>query len=98
MESVKNVTKHLGSCHCGVVKFAVELDASGATMCNCSICTKLNAVGLTVQPSAFTLRAGEESLSPYAFGGKVSTRYFCKHCGVHCFGRGDVPQLGGAFV
>ncbi len=27
-----------------------------------------------------------------------NARYFCKHCGVHVFGRGDVPELGGAFA
>ena len=25
-------------------------------------------------------------------------RFFCKRCGVHCFGRGELEFLGGAFV
>jgi len=28
----------------------------------------------------------------------MSTRHFCKHCGVQCFGKGALPELGGAFV
>jgi len=40
----------------------------------------------------------ESDLSTYAWGGKTATRYFCKHCGVHCFARGNLPQLGGDYV
>jgi hypothetical protein len=29
---------------------------------------------------------------------RAATRFFCSNCGVHCFGRGDVPELGGEFV
>ena len=23
---------------------------------------------------------------------------FCRHCGIHAFSRGDIPEIGGAFV
>ncbi len=29
---------------------------------------------------------------------KIARRAFCKHCGVHCFGRGHLAQLGGDYV
>jgi hypothetical protein len=88
-----------GSCHCGAVRFKLEADLSkGGSHCNCSICTKIAPTGHTAKPSAFTLVAGEDALSTYQWGSKMSTRYFCKHCGVHCFGRGHLEQLGGDFV
>jgi hypothetical protein len=91
--------KHTGSCHCGVVRFEVEADLSeGASRCNCSVCTKTAVTGRVVKPSAFALLAGEESLGVYEWGGKISKRYFCRHCGIHCFGRGHLAEIGGDYV
>jgi hypothetical protein len=91
--------RHTGSCHCGAVRFAVRADlAAGASRCNCSICIRTGVTGGSVKPEAFTLLAGEESLSSYEWGHKVSRRFFCKRCGIHCFGRGHLPELGGDFV
>jgi len=92
-------TKHTGSCHCGAVRYEVEADLSeGVSQCNCSICTKVNQLGRIVKPDAFKLLAGDESLSAYEWGHKISQRYFCKHCGVHCFARGHLAEVGGDFV
>ena len=91
--------KHAGGCHCGAVRFEVELDlAAGGSMCNCTVCTKIAQVGAIVKPQAFTLVSGEDSLSTYEWGGKISKRKFCKHCGVHCFGLGHLDVLGGDYV
>jgi hypothetical protein len=93
------ITKHPGSCHCGAVKYEVELDLdAGVTRCNCRICTKTAALGTNVKPAAFTLLAGEDRLGTYVWGGRVSTRYFCKECGIHVFARGHLDVLGGDFV
>lgn len=93
------VTKHKGSCHCGAVRYEVDL-ADGATggRCNCTVCTKISQLGSVVKPEAFALIAGAESLGEYVWGGKISTRYFCKQCGVHCFGKGHLAELGGDYV
>ncbi len=90
--------KHTGSCHCGAVKFEVELDTSKGSRCNCSICTKVAGVGAIVKPHELVLISGEADLSHYVWGGRVSTRYFCKHCGVHVFQRGHLAELGGDFA
>jgi hypothetical protein len=93
--------KHQGTCHCGDVRFEVELDTShGAGRCNCTICTKIGATGAIVKPSAFTLLSpkDEASLGEYAWGMKISRRFFCKRCGIHCFARGHLEQLGGDYV
>ena len=94
-----SVRRHNGSCHCGAVKYAVELYSStSASMCNCSICTKVGAVAAIVKPSAFTLLAGADSLGEYQWGPKLSTRFFCKQCGVHSFARGHLEEVGGDYV
>jgi hypothetical protein len=89
---------HAGACHCGAVRYQVELDASRGGRCNCSICTKVSQLGGMVKPEAFRLLAGKESLSQYAMAQKISLRSFCKHCGIHCFGAGHLAELGGDFV
>jgi hypothetical protein len=92
-------TRHTGGCHCGQVRFEVDLDlAAGGSMCNCTVCTKIAQVGAIVKPAAFRQTAGEDSLSTYEWGGKISQRKFCKHCGVHCFGFGHLDVLGGDYV
>ena len=96
--SQEKVGKHTGSCHCGTVRFEVELDASSAGRCNCSACTKTGVTGGIVKPAAFKLLSGESSLSMYEWGPKISKRYFCKHCGVHCFARGHLKEVGGDYV
>jgi hypothetical protein len=90
--------KHLGSCHCGAVRFEVVVDATSGGKCNCSVCTKINPTGGVVKPDAFVLLTEESKLGTYVWGGRISTRYFCKECGVHCFGRGHLEQLGGDYV
>jgi hypothetical protein len=96
---MKESKKHPGSCHCGAVRFEVELaPGTGGSRCNCSICTKLAMTSAIVKPAAFALLSGEEGLGRYEFGGKTAQRYFCKQCGVHCFGRGYLEQVGGDYV
>jgi hypothetical protein len=90
--------KHTGSCHCGAVKIEVIVDASSGTRCNCSVCTKLNTLGAKVKPDALKVISGESELSTYVWGAKIGTRYFCKHCGVHVFGRGHLAKHGGDFA
>ncbi len=51
-----------------------------------------------MKPSAFRLLAGEDSLSFYEWGHKVGKRFFCKNCGVTCFGKGYLPEIGGDYV
>jgi len=91
--------KHQGSCHCGAVRFEAEVDLNaGASRCNCSVCMKVAMTGCIVPPGAFRLLSGEDHLSEYVWGGRVSRRYFCKNCGVHCFARGHLEVLGGDYV
>jgi hypothetical protein len=90
---------HKGSCHCGAVKFEVELEeGKPGSRCNCSICTKTNVFSALGKPSSMSLLAGEENLAVYEWGAKISKRYFCKTCGVACFGKGHLAEVGGDYV
>lgn len=90
--------KHVGSCHCGEVRFEVEVDAKSGSRCNCTVCTKTAVTSGMVKPSAFKLLSDESELGKYEWASRMSQRYFCKQCGVHCFGRGHLEQLGGDYV
>lgn len=91
---------HAGSCHCGNLKFEVDLDLDqGVSRCNCSICAKINATGAVVKPAAFRLLSDRSKLARYKFTEtSPADRTFCPTCGIHGFGEGDLPELGGAFV
>lgn len=93
-----NTQKHQGSCLCGDVKFEVELDASQGSRCNCTLCTKLGAVGSIVKPAAFTLLSSESCLASFTRTPEIGKRFFCARCHIYCFGNGHLDVLGGDFV
>jgi hypothetical protein len=84
---------HQGSCHCGAVRYDVEIDPDAeALSCNCSICGRTGGLLQFVPESAFTLLQGEDSLSVYNFNKRVIDHLFCKTCGVRPFARGKGPK------
>lgn len=91
-----NIKTHRGSCICGLVKFEVDLDVSNASMCNCTFCQKLGIRSINTKPEQLRVLSDESKHA--RFGNEVGARYFCPTCSVCCYGRADIPELGGPLV
>ena len=76
---------HTGGCHCGRVRFRVQLEALEALDCNCGICTKKGFLHVIVEKAAFELLSGEGELTTYAFNTGIAKHTFCRTCGIHAF-------------
>ena len=77
---------HLGGCHCGAVRFEVDLpEAFEVEDCNCSICAMSGNIHVIVPGSRFRLLKGEDALSEYRFNTGGAKHKFCKTCGVKSF-------------
>ncbi|EGG19197.1 glutathione-dependent formaldehyde-activating [Cavenderia fasciculata] len=89
-----------GSCHCGALKYSVEIDflTNKSVRCNCSFCTKIRIWEVLVKPEFFKLLEGQDSYTTYKFGEKAHSHYHCKHCGIRCHGFSIIPDMGGDFI
>jgi len=91
--------KHVGTCHCGAVRFEIETDFPELTTCDCSICKRKNALMVKVHETKFRLISGADSLTEYQFHTKTARHYFCKVCGIYPFHRKRVtPDYFGVNV
>jgi hypothetical protein len=88
-----------GSCHCGAVRYEVDLDlAAGGARCNCSWCAKDRTWSAAVKPEAFRLLTDPAAMADYTFGSHSVHHTFCRTCGIHACGHGELEAMGGAFV
>ena len=76
-----------GGCHCGRVRFRIEVDLSESVIgeCDCSICTKKGILHLPVHRDRLQVLSGAGDLSTYTFGTGTAKHTFCRHCGIHAF-------------
>ena len=88
---------YTGGCHCGAVKYEVDLALERVMSCNCSICSKTGALLTFVPAEQFRLQAGEDQLSDYQFNRHIIHHLFCRTCGIRSFSRGK-GQDGQAMV
>jgi hypothetical protein len=87
------VSTHKGGCHCGAVRYAVEIDPDAeAIACNCSMCGRSGSLLQFVPADKFTLEKGEDNLTDYQFNKHVIHHVFCKTCGIKPFARGAGPK------
>jgi len=84
---MREMKSYEGSCHCGNVRFRIETDFPELTTCNCSICSRKNALMVKVHEDRFTLLCGEDSITEYQFHTNTAKHYFCKVCGIYPFHR-----------
>jgi len=88
-----------GSCHCGAVKFEIEVEPVETTVCDCSLCAKKNARMIQVHESGMTITAGQDNLALYQWNTGVARHYFCRTCGIYPFHRKRaVPDAYGVNV
>jgi hypothetical protein len=88
-----------GSCHCGAVRFEVDLDLTeGGARCNCSFCAKVRNWSASVKPEAFRLLTSREAMTDYMFGTRSVHHTFCSTCGIHACAHGHIAEIGGDFV
>ena len=84
-----SVAKRGGGCHCGAVRYEVDVDLAGPVIaCNCSMCGRAGTYLTFVPASAFRLLSGEASLTDYQFNKKHIHHLFCARCGIKSFARG----------
>ena len=83
----RNIQSATGQCHCGAVKFKVELldGLRRVARCNCSMCRMKGAVMAFAKVGSIAVTEGEELLSTYEFHTKVAKHHFCSKCGIHLF-------------
>ena len=76
-----------GGCHCGAVRFSVELPdwPVPALDCNCSVCSVTGYLHIFVPHGDFTLLSGTDVLTSYRFGTRTAEHLFCARCGVKSF-------------
>lgn len=87
------VKTYAGGCHCGKVRYQVELDLTKPVIaCNCSMCGRAGTMLTFVPAQKFQLQSGEDSLTDYQFNKHVIHHLFCKTCGIKAFARGKGPD------
>jgi len=84
--------QYQGSCHCGKVRFRVDIDLSSPITCNCSYCSRRGSILAFTQADKFELEKGEDKLTEYRFNTEKIQHLFCSICGMESFSRGAMPD------
>ena len=76
-----------GSCHCGRVRFEVDLDLDHVRSCDCSICRRRGALIHRVEADRLRILTPIEDLTLYRWHTRTAEDYFCPTCGILPFRR-----------
>ena len=76
---------HPGSCHCGRVRFEVDLPDGliDPRHCNCSMCRRRGAIVATARLGQLRIVEGSDSPQTYRFNTRTARHYFCGSCGIY---------------
>ena len=90
--------KKKSSCHCGSVQLILTMPngLEKVRRCNCSICSRKNAVVASVKIENLEVVKGKEFLTKYSFNTHTAKHYFCSKCGIytHHQRRSDPSEYG----
>ena len=78
-------TRYEGGCHCGAVRFRVDVEDHLALACNCSMCSKMGYLHVIVPPERFAITKGQDQLTTYTFNTHVAKHMFCRVCGIKSY-------------
>ncbi|MDO1742084.1 GFA family protein [Escherichia coli] len=80
------VIRH-AQCHCGAVKFTVELTdgLNTARRCSCSFCRMRGAVVVSAPLTGIKVTHGADTLTDYRFNTGTARHFFCSICGIYTF-------------
>ena len=74
-----------GSCHCGAVRFEVELRGGFEKLwrCNCTLCRRKGAIMAGVPLDRLRITRGQDKLTLYEWNTREAKHYFCSVCGIY---------------
>lgn len=77
--------KRFGQCHCGAVRFEVELSdgLNSVRRCTCSYCRMRGAVAVSAALDGIRFVRGQEALTSYRFNTGAAQHFFCSLCGIY---------------
>lgn len=89
-----------GTCQCKDIAFEADIDlAAGTGRCNCTFCRKMRNWTAMTTPAHLRITRGADRLAVFRPDpDHPNENCFCGRCGIRLFSRGDMPELGGAFV
>lgn len=77
--------RYQGGCHCGRVRFEIDVEIGTIIDCNCSICAKKGFLHLIVDPQQMRMLSPADAVSLYQFNTKTAKHYFCPVCGISAY-------------
>ncbi len=78
---------YTGACHCGDVRFEVDMVLDHVRVCDCSICRKRGALIHRVAEDDLRILSPLQSLTLYQWHTETAKDYFCPRCGILPFRR-----------